>query len=105
MQSWYSLQLGASKLRQAGGDGLAISEQPAMHVQVRLSARQHEVARGVAEGMTDAQIAERLGISPRTVRMHCDALRSRLGVARRRQVPYAYWLAVGTEPFAKAGPS
>ena len=52
-------------------------------VPVRLSVRQHEVAHCVAAGMTDAEIGERLGISPRTVRMHCDALRTRLRVQHR----------------------
>ncbi|MGH3428344.1 MAG: helix-turn-helix domain-containing protein [Mycobacteriales bacterium] len=74
-----------------------------MHAPLRLSGRQHEVARGVAEGLTDSEIAERLGISPRTVRMHCDTLRARLGVSRRRQIPYAYKLAVGEDPFSEAG--
>jgi DNA-binding CsgD family transcriptional regulator len=78
---------------------LAISEQPAIHDTVRLSARQHEVARCIAEGMTDPEIARRLGISPRTVRMHSDALRARLGVTHRRQVPYAYWRVVGVNLF------
>jgi DNA-binding CsgD family transcriptional regulator len=77
-----------------------MTEDSAAAAVVRLSARQHEVARGVAEGMTDAEIAERLGISPRTVRMHCDALRVRLGVSHRRQIPYAYRMILGADPFA-----
>jgi DNA-binding CsgD family transcriptional regulator len=52
--------------------------------------------------MTDVEIAERLGISPRTVRMHCDALRVRLGVPHRRQIPYAYRRILGADPFASA---
>ena len=71
---------------------------------MRLSARQHEVARCVAEGMTDSEIAAKLGISPRTARMHCDALRARLGVERRRQIPYAYRSMIGVDPFGMSQP-
>ena len=54
--------------------------------------------------MTDAEIAKRLRISPRTARMHCDVLRTRLRVEKRRQIPYAYHLLLGSEPFEMAPP-
>jgi DNA-binding NarL/FixJ family response regulator len=37
----------------------------------------------VAEGLTDAQIAERLVISLRTVRSHLDRIRTKTGARRR----------------------
>jgi DNA-binding NarL/FixJ family response regulator len=57
---------------------------------IRLSARQSQVLAMIADGLTDTEAADRLGISPRTVRMHADTLRVKLGVARRRQLPLAY---------------
>ena len=39
---------------------------------MKLTARQHEVLRGVAAGMGDKEIAARLGVSIRTVRTHLD---------------------------------
>ena len=51
-----------------------------------LSLRQRQVLTLIADGRTDMEIAFLLGISPRTVRMHVDVLRAKLGVARRRHL-------------------
>ena len=48
-----------------------------------LSAREVEVLRLVAQGLTDAQVAEQLVISPRTVNWHLSAIYSKLGVSSR----------------------
>ena len=48
-----------------------------------LSAREREVLRCLARGWTDAQIAEQLVISPRTVNRHTTSLYSKLGVHSR----------------------
>ncbi len=48
-----------------------------------LSARQLEVSKLVATGMTNAAIAEQLGISPRTVTSHLDHIYGRLGIGSR----------------------
>ena len=48
-----------------------------------LSARQLEVARLVARGLTNGQIAEQLQISPRTVASHLDHIYGRLGIGSR----------------------
>lgn len=48
-----------------------------------LSARQLELARLVATGMTNAQIAENLGIRPRTVTSHLDHIYTRLDIRSR----------------------
>jgi DNA-binding NarL/FixJ family response regulator len=66
------------------------ANQPPPDDSVALSGRQSEVLRLIAEGLTEIEIAEELGIAPRTVRMHADVLRIKLGVARRRQLPSAY---------------
>jgi DNA-binding NarL/FixJ family response regulator len=49
----------------------------------RLSEREHEVLRLMADGVPTRQIAERLGISAVTVRRHVSASIEKLGVADR----------------------
>lgn len=65
---------------------------------VQLSLRQRQVLALLAAGMTDTEIASQLAISPRTARMHCDALRAKLGVPKRRLVPAAYRRLTGDDP-------
>ena len=52
-------------------------------VSPRLSAREQELVTLVAQGRTDAQIAEQLYISVRTVRSHLDRIRDKTGCRRR----------------------
>jgi DNA-binding NarL/FixJ family response regulator len=54
-----------------------------------LTGRQREVARHVERGLTNEEIGAELGISPRTVKAHTDAIRMKLGVRKRRQIPPA----------------
>jgi predicted ATPase/DNA-binding CsgD family transcriptional regulator len=49
----------------------------------RLSVRERELVTLVAQGRTDAQIAEQLYISIRTVRSHLDRIRDKTGCRRR----------------------
>jgi DNA-binding NarL/FixJ family response regulator len=42
-----------------------------------------EVLRLVARGLTNAQVAERLSLSPRTVDRHLNAVYTKLGVSSR----------------------
>ena len=55
-----------------------------------LTARQLQVAALVAEGMTNRQIAQRLGIEERSAEGHVERIRLRLGVSSRAQVA-AWW--------------
>ena len=55
-----------------------------------LTARQLQVAALVAEGLTNRQIAERLGIQERSAEGHVERIRQRLGVTSRAQVA-AWW--------------
>ena len=48
-----------------------------------LTAREVEVLRLVAAGLTDAQVAERLYLSPRTVNTHLTSVYNKLGVSTR----------------------
>jgi DNA-binding CsgD family transcriptional regulator len=59
----------------------------------QLTSRELEVARLVADGLTNRQLAVRLGISERTVENHLDHIFDKLGVASRAQV--AAWVAAG----------
>lgn len=56
-----------------------------------LTEREIQVATLVAEGLTNAQVAVRLGLSPRTVEAHLDHIRDKLGVRSRTRI--AVWLA------------
>lgn len=60
--------------------------------------RQRQVIELLAAGLSNEEIGERLGISPRTAKAHCDVLRQKLGVSRRRQIPVAYRLLTGDDP-------
>jgi DNA-binding CsgD family transcriptional regulator len=63
-----------------------------------LTAREFEVARLVAEGMTNAEIAEVLGLSPKTVSAHLEHILAKLGAMRRTEV--AAWVSTIRPPAA-----
>ena len=65
---------------------------------LKLTDRQREVVSLIAAGCSNEEVGERLGISPRTAKAHCDVLRHKLGVARRRQIPVAYRTITGDDP-------
>jgi DNA-binding CsgD family transcriptional regulator len=68
----------------AGGDRPAAPWAP-------LTAREFEVARLVAAGNTNRQIAAELFLSPKTVGSHVEHILAKLGVARRAEI--AAWVA------------
>jgi DNA-binding CsgD family transcriptional regulator len=61
--------------------------------------RQRAIVSLIAAGCSNDEVGERLGISPRTVKAHSDALRHKLGVSRRRHIPAAYRLVTGEDPY------
>jgi DNA-binding CsgD family transcriptional regulator len=65
-----------------------------------LTLRQREVVQLIASGLSNQEVAGRLGISERTVRAHCDALRRKLHCERRRHIPLAYREATGSDPMS-----
>ena len=66
----------------------------------RLTAREREVLEQIASGASNRETGRDLGISPRTAKAHCDVLRQKLGVPRRRQIPVAFRLLTGEDPLA-----
>jgi ATP/maltotriose-dependent transcriptional regulator MalT len=67
-----------------------------------LTDRQREVVALIAAGCSNDEAGARLGISPRTVKSHCDVLRQKLGVARRRQIPIAFRQLTGEDPLEQS---
>lgn len=65
-----------------------------------ITPRQRQVIQLIATGMSNEELGRSLGISPRTAKAHCDALRQKLGVKRRPQIPYAYRRLTGADPLA-----
>jgi len=63
--------------------------------------RQRQVVELIAAGCSNEEIGTLLGISPRTAKAHADALRQKLGVPRRRQIPAAYRAQTGLDPLPK----
>lgn len=71
-----------------------------------ITERQRQVIELIAAGCSNDEVGEQLGISPRTAKAHCDVLRQKLGVTRRRQIPVAYRALTGVDPLAQSlGPA
>ena len=78
-----------------------------MHLQLirtspAITDRQRQIIELIAAGCSNEEVAGHLGISARTVKAHCDTLRQKLGVERRRQIPAAYLRLTGADPFLRA---
>jgi ATP/maltotriose-dependent transcriptional regulator MalT len=67
-----------------------------------ITERQRQVVELIAAGCSNDEIGNRLGISPRTAKAHSDALRHKLGVSRRRQIPAAYRARTGRDPLLQS---
>src|SRR6476469_410293 len=65
-----------------------------------LTERQLQVIELIARGCSNEEVGVRLGISPRTAKAHCDVLRQKLGVPRRRQIPAAVRTLTGEDTLA-----
>jgi DNA-binding NarL/FixJ family response regulator len=61
-----------------------------------LTAREFEVARLIADGMTNGEIAEELTIAPKTASAHVEHILAKLGVTRRTEI--ATWVATIGQP-------
>jgi DNA-binding NarL/FixJ family response regulator len=66
-----------------------------------LTAREVEVARLIATGSTNAEIAAELGIAPKTASAHVEHILAKLGAARRAEI--ATWIATMPSAAASVG--
>ena len=66
-----------------------------------LTVRQRQVVELIARGCSNEEVGLHLGISARTAKAHCDVLRQKLGVPRRRQIPAAFRMLTGEDPLAR----
>ena len=76
----------ARRLRERGARGLRRGPRPATQRNpANLTAREVEVLSLVAEGLRNAQIAERLFLSQKTVEHHVSAILRKLGAGTRAE--------------------
>ncbi|MGK2851776.1 MAG: helix-turn-helix transcriptional regulator [Candidatus Limnocylindrales bacterium] len=85
--------LGAPAIVAAGEDVLrsATRRDGAPDPWAPLTAREFEVARHIADGRTNIEIAQYLSISPKTAASHVEHILAKLGVGRRAEI--AVWTA------------
>ena len=80
----------AAKLREMGARGISRGPRPATFASpAGLSAREIDVLRLLAGGLRNADIAERLVLSPRTVARHVSAVLAKLAVTSRHDAAAA----------------
>ncbi|MFG2948306.1 ATP-binding protein [Streptomyces adustus] len=88
-------RLVAYALRTKGGSRPTVENATAIAAdRSPLTGREFMVVELVAEGLTNRQIAERLGLSPHTVATHLDKIRDKLGLRSRTRI--ALWAAAQT---------
>jgi DNA-binding CsgD family transcriptional regulator len=68
-----------------------------------LSAREFEVAKLIAQGLTNAEIGERIFVSPKTVSAHVEHILAKLDVARRAEIA-AWTSTVAAAPDRSGAP-
>jgi DNA-binding CsgD family transcriptional regulator len=85
------------RLRAQGRKGVPRGPQPATRANpAGLTARQVDVLELIGEGLTDAEIAQRLVLSVKTVNHHVAAILAKLGVDNRRDAARRYPAAAGS---------
>jgi DNA-binding CsgD family transcriptional regulator len=75
-------------------DDTVLMEVPEVEDKPVLSPRQQEVLRYLKDGLTNPEIAKRLGVTERTVKAHCQEVFDRLG-ARNRTAAVAAAMRLG----------
>ena len=98
-------RLGSTPLRDAAEDvrraarGRGTTDEP----WAPLTAREFEVARLIAAGHTNAEIAEALAIAPKTASAHVEHILAKLGLGRRAEV--AAWATMVAGAAGQAAPT
>ncbi|HSK22265.1 MAG TPA: FHA domain-containing protein [Egicoccus sp.] len=64
-------------------DATMVFEMPKVETGPHLSPRQQQVLEGMADGMTNSEIGEQLGVTERTVKAYAQELYDKLGVRNR----------------------
>ncbi|HWF72788.1 MAG TPA: response regulator transcription factor [Solirubrobacteraceae bacterium] len=82
-EAWLSPRAAAALLDRVRRDN--VESEPEPEVISRLSPREVEVLRLVARGLENSEIAEELGISPRTAKNHLSSILGKLGMTNRIQ--------------------
>ncbi len=97
-------RLGSRPLLDRAGDLLrnARARHPADEPWSPLTTREFEVARLIAAGNTNAEIAETLEIAPKTVSAHVEHILAKLGASRRAEV--AAWASAISRLDSRHGP-
>ena len=72
-------------VRRVASGGLAFAVRPATST-ARLTAREHDVVRLVADGRSNDEIGATLGIGSKTVETHLSRIFERFGVASRAEL-------------------
>ncbi len=94
-----SRAMAAEVIQQLSGPrGRRSSAEPGDDPLAGLSDREAEVLRHLADGLTDREIAERLGISARTVETHVGSVLHKLGVKNRAQAARRHLESRDLEP-------
>ena len=81
-----------AKRSEVGAGGIVLGRNRSGHGEKKavrrhpLSTREQEVARLIASGMTNGQIAAALGIAPRTASSHVEHILAKLGATRRTEI-------------------
>lgn len=73
----------------------ALASAPPTVLPEGLTAREREVLEGIGEGLSNPQLAQRLGIGESTVKTHVSAVLSKLGVSTRLQAARIAYGAAG----------
>lgn len=82
----------------AGDTDTAARQQQAQHQLASLTAREREVAAAVGQGLSNADIAMRLHVSPATVKAHVSRLLVKLNAANRVQIALLMQSAATSRP-------
>ena len=74
-----------------GGSASGSGQMPRSAVFERLTEREYEVVEAVAEGLDNAEVADKLFMSEGTVRNHISSILAKLGLRNRTQVAVMYY--------------